>query len=391
MKIGDRIALKRLCDSEVKSSGKTSGQKAAYMQTRRSKLLDRLRNQTETNDETEDAEASQRGVQNKTASKQTWRIHIGWIHNGRQVRTSSGGGVRQLIVDKSADFETLLGHSKQLFFPCDISKKGLKFDDCTFDLRDFSQSALPRELNVGEIYRQEKPTGILRFHVITMAAQDVSGLLSNSDVEMAEVGSKKRKRNAFDISNAFPELGLEIPETILESSDTESVDIGDYLLQPFTQVASADGAIASTSDETAMQPPTGEETLPPPARQQTTPPPASKQTPPPPARLQTPPPLARQQTPPPPARQQTPPPPVSQHTPPSPARQQMPPPRSPTPPPPMEHLSQHTVTIHRGNILQEMISVFKHPHIIDTPLIFQFVDEACLARHARYSGPRCTC
>ena len=69
MKIGDRIALKRFCDSEVKSSGKTSGQKAACMQTRRSKLLDRLRNQTEANDETEDAEASRREVQNKNESK----------------------------------------------------------------------------------------------------------------------------------------------------------------------------------------------------------------------------------------------------------------------------------------------------------------------------------
>ena len=326
MKIGDRIALKRFCDSEVKSSGKTSGHNAAYMQTRRSKLLDRLRNQTETNDEAEDAEASRRGVQNKNASKQTRRIHIGWIHNGRQVRASSGGRVRQLIVDKSADFETLLGHSKQLFFPCGISKKGLKLDDCKFDLRDFSQSALPREFTVGEIYRQEKPTGILRFYVITMAAEDVSGLLPNSDMEMSEVGSKKRKRNAFDISNAFPELGLEIPETILESSDAESVDIGDYLLQTFTQVASADGAIASTSDDTAMQPPTEEETLSPPARQQTPPPPARQQTPPPPARQQTPPPPARQQTPPPSARQQTPPPVARQHMPPPPVSQHTPPP-----------------------------------------------------------------
>ena len=28
------------------------------------------------------------------------------------------------------------------------------------------------------------------------------------------------------------------------------------------------------------------------------------------------------------------------------------------------------------NILQEMITVFKYPHIIDTPLMFQSVDEA---------------
>ena len=91
MKIGDRIALNIFCDAEVKSSGqKTSGQKAAYMQTRRSKPLDRLRNQTETNDETEDAEASRRGVKNKNASKQTRRIHIGWIHNGRQVIEANG-------------------------------------------------------------------------------------------------------------------------------------------------------------------------------------------------------------------------------------------------------------------------------------------------------------
>ena len=122
--------------------------------------------------------------------------------------------------NKFADFETVLGHSKQLFFPCDISKKGFKLDDCTFDLRDFSHSTLPREFTVGEIYRQEKHSGILRFYVITMAAQDLSALLPNSHVVMAEVGSKKRKRNAFDISNAFPELYLcntvEIPETILE-------------------------------------------------------------------------------------------------------------------------------------------------------------------------------
>ena len=107
-------------------------------------------------------------------------------------------------MDKSADFETVLEHSKQLFLPCDISKKGLMLDDCTFDLRDFSQSALPREFTVGKIYRQEKPTDILRVYVITMAAQDVSGLLPNTDVKMAEIGSKKRKRNAFDTSNACP-------------------------------------------------------------------------------------------------------------------------------------------------------------------------------------------
>ena len=126
-------------------------------------------------------------------------------------------------MDKSADFETLLEHSKQLFLPCDISKKGLKLDNCTFDLRDFSQSALPREFTVGKIYRQEKPTDILRVYVITMAAQDVSGLLPNSDVKMAEIGSKKRKRNAFDTYNACPELGLcntvDILDTILESPE----------------------------------------------------------------------------------------------------------------------------------------------------------------------------
>ena len=77
---------------------------------------------------------------------------------------------------KSADFGTLLGHSKQLFFPCGISKKGLKLDNCPFDQREFNQSALPREFTVGEIYRQEKHSGILCFYVITMAAQDLSAL-----------------------------------------------------------------------------------------------------------------------------------------------------------------------------------------------------------------------
>ena len=34
---------------------------------------------------------------NKNASKSTLKVEIGWIHNGKSVRTKSGGGTRNLI------------------------------------------------------------------------------------------------------------------------------------------------------------------------------------------------------------------------------------------------------------------------------------------------------
>lgn len=110
------------------------------------------------------------GIGNEHASKQTRQLEIGWLHFHKgefhQVRTRHGGGTRHLTVKKNTSVEELMTMGKDLFFPKGISSKG-PTESYTFEMRDFSQTTMPFNITVNELYEQSK-LRMLRLYLCSM-------------------------------------------------------------------------------------------------------------------------------------------------------------------------------------------------------------------------------
>ena len=454
LKLGDRLALRRYCDKQSQSAHKTSTvQISTAMRTRRQSLLDKLRKDSglSTAEADENPQPSSRGRGNMNAFRECRRIQVGWIHNDQQVKSSRGGGVRKLDVSKEANPQTLLESTTNLFFRDGISKKGLKLKYCSeCCLKDFSHCPLKTDTTVGDLYRQEKPNGILRFYLHTTSPYNALGKMEeetqpakraktnhakddekkNDKAETVstewQVCSEQDLDNEPTVSSAATSAELEAASTSLEthpppaphppslsdSSQSPSPVLPTHLTQsPVPSRQSSSQICRPPSRCSAISPPlptsliphapnlppgsptplhrspTPPHRSPTPPRRSSTPPPHSPTPPPcsvtPSPRSPTPPP--RSPTPPP--RSPTLPPPSPPPLPGSPIR----PHRSATPPPytptstsqvpsttpVMQSLmgAQRTITLHRGNILVDMINVFKDPYILDIPLLFRFQDE----------------
>lgn len=87
------------------------------------------------------------------------------MHNGKVLRTPSGGGTRKLTVDKTCDNKVLCEKGIELFFPDGKSSKGplVKF---TYQVLDYEKVPMPDGLTVGDLYEVTK-IGILRFYFST--------------------------------------------------------------------------------------------------------------------------------------------------------------------------------------------------------------------------------
>lgn len=108
-------------------------------------------------------------VGNKHASKSVRKIEIGWTHNEVQVRKINEGGTRKISIPNDSSINVILQEGKNLFFPNGKTIKGLKADDCTFELYDFSHTQIKETETdtLGKIHDRVKPSGILRFYVCT--------------------------------------------------------------------------------------------------------------------------------------------------------------------------------------------------------------------------------
>ena len=159
---GDRLALRAFCSSQ-----KPEGRKQRLLETLRQKMMLRNRRVGEEEDDRERDFFTQKNhlEGNKNAAKSSRKLELGWIHEGRQVRKKNGGGTRSVVFDKTTTKQDILIKCKTLFFP-NGKVKSLELKDLTCKILDFKETEFPDDLTVGEIYDEVK-MGILRFYLST--------------------------------------------------------------------------------------------------------------------------------------------------------------------------------------------------------------------------------
>ncbi|KAI7790045.1 hypothetical protein IRJ41_001849 [Triplophysa rosa] len=103
-------------------------------------------------------------------------IEIGWLHkeNGiiKQVRTRQGGGTRKIQVNVQAGYDDLLKEGKALFFNNGTSTKGHE-SEFDFEVWDFKQNPLPKDLSVGVIYETVK-LPMMSFYITTCPKRNMT-------------------------------------------------------------------------------------------------------------------------------------------------------------------------------------------------------------------------
>ncbi|VEN64120.1 unnamed protein product, partial [Callosobruchus maculatus] len=158
-KLGDRIAIKNFC-KEIRDENKS---KKGLIDRLRSRMINtKKRRQTSDSSDEENKTKNQMFEKN---TKKTRQIEIGWIHQGKQVRTKLGGGTRKTDVPKTARKNDILKIGKDLFFPNNQSTKG-PLDNFLVDLKDFKMNTVDSDCDVEEIYRVTKLSR-LRFYFTT--------------------------------------------------------------------------------------------------------------------------------------------------------------------------------------------------------------------------------
>lgn len=126
-------------------------------------------------------------IGNKNACKDTRRLELGWIHNGKQVRTKCGGGTRKLNVPKTAVYDDLIKLGKELFSPRGQSKKGPEIS-FSFKIYDFQECERPRDITVGGLYESVK-LGVLRFYLVILDLEESEA--SSDDLQTSDTPSEQ--------------------------------------------------------------------------------------------------------------------------------------------------------------------------------------------------------
>lgn len=99
----------------------------------------------------------------KVARKSTRKVEMGWVHEGIQVRKRQGGGTRKFDIDRDVCSDGLIEYGKNLFFPEGISSKG-KIEDFKFDILDFKETPLAKDISVEDCYELVK-MGVVSFYL----------------------------------------------------------------------------------------------------------------------------------------------------------------------------------------------------------------------------------
>ncbi|KAL3879035.1 hypothetical protein ACJMK2_031349 [Sinanodonta woodiana] len=101
---------------------------------------------------------------NENAFKENRKVELGWIHNGKQVRTAKGGGTRKIELPRNSRKEEVLDKAKTLFFPTNHALHG-SIVNFIFKLTDFSNREIQNE-TIEELYESSK-VSLLRLYMVT--------------------------------------------------------------------------------------------------------------------------------------------------------------------------------------------------------------------------------
>lgn len=187
IRYGDRLAVRAFCRQRLATCETTTS-------TVLQRIRDRMQKGTSTFANSGGSSNKLVGIGNKHATKETRRLEIGWLHfhqgEFHQVRTRHGGGTRHLTIKKSTSVEELMKIGKELFFPKGISSKG-PAENYTFEIRDFSQTEIPVNLTVNELYEQSK-LRMLRLYVYTKEVESSPQVSSHSFSDFEESETEQR-------------------------------------------------------------------------------------------------------------------------------------------------------------------------------------------------------
>lgn len=186
-KLGDRIALKLFLEGNKPTK---KMKKSSILQSLREKMGiqgKRNKNPNSSSDEGTSASSStpkktkkhMARVGNKSAMKEKKKVEVGWIHEGKQVRSPRGGGTRKIDLPKQSTKDSILEEVKPLFFPNGNSQLG-KVEDFDFTLADFSQRDID-EQTIDELYSAAKMS-TLRLYVVTKRKDGSRGVGPKDDV-----------------------------------------------------------------------------------------------------------------------------------------------------------------------------------------------------------------
>ncbi len=192
-------------------------------------LLDRLRQKFVPKSNTDAPKKKAQSVP-RNGIRRTRKVEIGWMDYDdgkgtyKQVRTQSGGGTREVHMDKSATMKEVLEKAKYLFFQNDVSPRG-KLDDFHCSLLDFkledTDHADGDEINIGTLYEKTQAK-ILRFYLCTRRNHQNEG----SNAECPSQTHPKRKQT---VRRCKGQRRLKIEETVPKAANVaiESRDDSD--------------------------------------------------------------------------------------------------------------------------------------------------------------------
>ena len=152
---GDRVNLRSLC--KPNNDKKTA-------------LFDKLRKKMKLSPNESDSEKrptrsmNLRG--NKNAQKINRKIELGWMHDGKHIRTNNGGGSRKIELHRESRKADILKEAKTIFFPNGKSKKNILLSSVKCKVLDFAQTEFDDNITIAEMYDTVK-MGMLRFHLCT--------------------------------------------------------------------------------------------------------------------------------------------------------------------------------------------------------------------------------
>lgn len=185
---GDRLRLRKF----LQKNSSVSKRKNKLLTVLQEKIEKARNTKKKRADSSSDEESTmRRPFGNKNALKDKRQIEIGWIHKtnqrSKQVRSKTGGGTRKLNVHKDSKKEQIMEEAKKLFFPDGKSPKGevSKFE---FDIWDFSEREVKKDLSVAEMYELTKMP-LLRFYLASWEKDDteIEKETLNEDDEIAKI------------------------------------------------------------------------------------------------------------------------------------------------------------------------------------------------------------
>lgn len=169
-------------------------------------------------------------IGNKNAERKHRRLELGWMNmtqqnTYKQVRTKSGGGTRNLTVEKSITTTDLLDVAKATFFPEGKSKMG-RCEDFVFEMRDFKGDSIPSSKSVEELYK-DTHLKTLRIYIHTRPRIDPQpdeesgvnedGFITETSVLVPQPGSRDLTIEPSRIPSVGEPLpGLSLPPPVPE-------------------------------------------------------------------------------------------------------------------------------------------------------------------------------